>query len=252
MKKFFKLLFTVTLTLTIIGMSANLCLAQSLRGGDSKDVITVKTAQESLEIKDAIGESDTPYTLGINDVIGIEVRNQPEFTGEFIVGPDGNIQYSYIGDIKAEGLTKYQLKDTITKELERYVRGAEITVSILAYRSKFVYMLGELYGPGKYPMKGDKVDLREAIFAANLPTRAAALRRVYVVTPSEDKPKLKKIDIYKLLYEGRLKWNIELAPGDVVVVPSTVPSEINRALTNLLSPFSQAANTYGLYKVINE
>lgn len=246
MKEFFKILCLMVVVLMITCMSADLCFSQSITKTDSKDVVTIKT-KENLEIKEPIGEADTPYTLGINDVIGIEVRNQPEFSGQYVVGPDGNIQYSYVGDIKAEGLSKYQLKDIISKELERYVRGAEITVSILAYRSKFVYMLGELSSPGQYPMKGDKVDLREAIFAADLPTRAAALRRVYVVTPSQDKPKFRKVDIYKLLYEGKLKWNIELAPGDVVVVPSTVPSEINRALTNLLSPFSQAANSYSLY-----
>ena len=117
----------------------------------------------------------------------------------------------------------------------------------MAYRSKFVYMMGALRSPGQYPMKGDKVTLREALIAAGLPTPAAALRRVYVITPSETKPTFQKVDIYKLLYEGKLEKDIVLAPGDLVVVPSTVPSEINRALTTLLSPFSQAASSASMY-----
>ena len=133
----------------------------------------------------ALGRSDAPYTLGIGDVVAIEVRNQPEFSNSYIVGPDGNIQYAFAGDVKAEGLTKYELKDVLSEKLEKYVRGAEITVSIAAYRSKFVYMMGALRGPGKYPMKGDKVDLREALIASGLPLPSAALRRVYIITPSE-------------------------------------------------------------------
>ncbi len=195
----------------------------------------------------ALGRSDAPYTLGIGDVVDIQVRNQPEFSNQYIVGPDGSIQYAFVGDVKAEGLTKYELNDVISEKLEKYVRGAEITVSIVAYRSKFVYMMGELRGPGKYPMKGDKVTLREALIAAGLPTPGAALRRTYVITPSEEKPIFQKVDIYNLLYKGKLEQNINLAPGDLVVVPATVPTELNRALTNLLSPFSKAASSAALY-----
>ena len=61
----------------------------------------------------ALGTADSPYTLGIGDVVDILVRNQPEFSDKYIVGPDGNIQYAFVGDIKAEGLTKYQLKDAV-------------------------------------------------------------------------------------------------------------------------------------------
>jgi len=235
MRRSLKLFCTLAAVMLVVGVLANAGVAQSLK---------------SLEPQgpEAIGESDTPYTLGINDVVEIEVRNQPEFSGQYVVGPDGNIQYAYIGDVKAEGLTKYELKDIISEKLERYVRGAEITVRILAYRSKFIYMLGELGAPGKYPMKGDRVDLREAIFAAGLPTRAAAVRRVHVITPSKNKPTFRKVDIYKLLYQGKMKWNVDLAPGDVVVVPTTIPSELNRALSNLLSPFSQAASSAAIYE----
>jgi polysaccharide export outer membrane protein len=200
----------------------------------------------------AIGESLSEYTLGKGDVVKIDVRNQPEFTGSFIVGPDGSIQYEFIGDVKAEGLTKEQLQETIVNRLERYVKGPEVSVIIEQYNSKFIYVLGEVHRPGKYPMKGDMVKLREALMASGLPTRDAALRRVHVITPDEIKPIFQKVDIYRLLYQGKLEQNVPLAPGDVVVVPSTVPSEINRALTNLLSPFSKAASSAAIYEQLSD
>ena len=186
-----------------------------------------------------IGEGET-YTLGKDDVIQIMVRNQAEFSGRFVVGPDGNIQYNFIGDINAEGLNKEQLKEVLTENLKKYVKFPELSVAILAYRSKFVYILGEVGRPGKYPMKGDMISLRDAIVSAGLPTRSAALRRIYVIKSDPLKPSHQKIDLYKILYKGLTKNNVDLVPGDIVVVPSTVPAEINRALSNLLSPFNQA------------
>lgn len=187
-----------------------------------------------------IGEGEL-YTLGKGDVIEIIVRNQPEFSGKFVIGPDGNIQYRFVGDIKAEGLTKEELKRVLVEKLKKYVKIPEVSVAILEYRSKFVYILGEVNRPGKYPMMGDKVSLRDAIIAAGLPRDTAALRRVYVIKPDKKKPVYKKVDLYKLLYKGILKEDVTLTPGDLVVVPATVPSEINKALGNLLSPLTRAA-----------
>lgn len=187
-----------------------------------------------------IGEA-APYTLGNEDIVQINVRNQPEFSGQFVIGPDGKIQYTFVGDIEAAGLTKEQLKEKLTEELVRFVKVPEISIAIAAYRSKLVYILGEVARPGKYPMKGDIITLRDAIVEAGLPTREAALRRVYIITYGPKKTICRKIDLFALLYRGKLEYNLNLFPGDIVVVPSTVPSEINRALNTLLQPVFNAA-----------
>lgn len=182
-----------------------------------------------------------PYTLGNEDIIQITVRNQPEFSGQFVIGPDGKIQYTFVGDIEAAGLTKEQLKQKLIKELDRFVKVPEISVAITAYNSKNIYVLGEVTRPGQYPMKGDTISLRDAIIAAGLHTREAALRRVYIIKIEEEKVIPKKVDLFALLYKGRMKYNLNLVPGDIVVVPSTVPSEINRALNTVLQPVFNAA-----------
>ena len=186
-----------------------------------------------------IGESK-PYTLGKEDVLRITVQNQPEFSGLFAIGPDGKLQYSYAGDIQAEGLNKDGLRQLLMEKLKRYVKVPLVSVAIAEYRSKIVYILGEVGSPGKYPMKGDVLTLRDAIVDAGLPTRDAALRRIYIVKSDTKHPEYKKVDLYNILYKGRTKDNVDLVSGDIVVVPSTVPSEINRALGNLLSPFTRA------------
>jgi len=224
------LLFTGLLISLTLGNSASIFAQEASSLADT----------QSQPVSGLIGEGES-YTLGKDDIIEITVRNQPEFSGPFVVGPDGNIQYTFIGDIKTEGLTKEKLKEVLTKQLEKYVKVPEVSVAIVGYLSKFVYILGEVVKPGKYPMKGDTVSLRDAIMAAGLPTRDAALRRVYVIKPDETKPDYTKVDLYHVLYKGILEDDLTLTPGDLVVVPSTVPSEINRALTQLLSPITRAA-----------
>ncbi len=195
-----------------------------------------------LAEKVIMGESK-PYTLGKEDVVEINVQNQAEFSGSYVIGPDGMIQYSFAGDVKAEGLTKQQLKQALINKLARFVKNPVISVVISAYRSKNVYILGEVYRPGKYAMEGDTLLLRDAIIQAGLPTRDAALTRVHVIKSDVERPTFKKVNLLNVLYKGKTKDDINLVPDDIIVVPSTVPSEINRALANLLAPFSRAQAT---------
>jgi polysaccharide export outer membrane protein len=187
-----------------------------------------------------------PYTLGRDDVIQIQVRNQPEFSGNFIIGPEGSIQYNYIGDIPIAGMNKNEVEQVITKFLERYVRVPQVNVNILAYNSKAVYIIGEVNRPGRYIMRGDTIKLREAIMSAGLPTRRAAMYRTHIVKPDLDHPSIRKINLRKLLYKGKIHNDIDLYPGEIVVVPSSVMSVVNDFLSQLLNPFTRAASAAAL------
>ncbi|MBI2094132.1 MAG: polysaccharide biosynthesis/export family protein [Candidatus Omnitrophica bacterium] len=180
------------------------------------------------------------YTLGRDDMVRINIRNQPEFSGDFVVGPDGKIQYNYIGDLPVAGLTKHELQQVLEKILAEYIRVPMVTVTIIAYNSKAVYVIGEVNRPGKYIMRGDVIKLREAIIAAGLPTGTAALRRTHVIKPDLKKPRVRKINLKKILYKGKLKEDIDLYPGEIIVVPSTVLASINNFLSQLLNPITRA------------
>ena len=182
-----------------------------------------------------------PYTLGRDDAIRIQIRNQPEFSGDFVVGPDGKIQYNYLGDLPVAGLTKHELQQVLDKLLQRYIRVPQVTVTILGYNSKAVYVVGEVNRPGKYIMRGDVIKLREAIIAAGLPTSTAALGRTHIIKPDLENPKLRKVNLKRILYKGKLKEDIDLFPGEIVVIPSTVLASVNNFLSQLLNPITRAA-----------
>ena len=186
------------------------------------------------------------YTLGRDDVIQIDVRNQPEFSGAFVVGFDGRIQYNYLGDIPIAGMTKYEVQQVLEKMLEKYIRVPQVNVMIIAYNSKVVYVLGEVNNQGKFIMRGDAIKLREAILAAGLRTAHAALGRVDIIKPDLQNPEVRVLNVKRILYNGKLKDDIDIHTGEVIVVPSTVWSTISGFLNGFFSPVTRAARMAAL------
>lgn len=211
-----------------------------VRGGAGQPVTRPGISQlPTVYLTGVVGEGF--YTLGRDDIIRIEVRDQPEFSGDFVVGFDGRIQYNYLGDIPVAGMTKYEVQQILEKLLEQYVRVPVVTVKIVAFNSKAVYIIGEVNRPGKYLMQGDSIKLREAIMAAGLPTHHAALGRTHVIKPDLTDPRVRKVNLKYILYQGKLKEDVDLWPGEIVVVPSTVLSSVNNFLSELLNPITRAA-----------
>lgn len=186
-------------------------------------------------------EDSKDYRLGKGDIVTILVRGNSEFSGNFEIGPDGKIQYPFIGDIPAEGINKKELQEKIINLLGKYVKFSEVSVSVLRYQSKFIYILGEVNKPGKYYISGDTITLRDAIIEAGLPTKDAALKKTYLIKTDPLKPNNKKINLRDILYKGKLKNNVPLMSGDLIVIPSTIHSKINNFLSKLLDPITRVA-----------
>lgn len=171
------------------------------------------------------------YTLGPDDVIEISVMRHPEFSGVYPVNLEGKIQYKFVGDIELNGLTKKELEQKIKDAISAYVLSPEVTVTIVEYKSKVIYVLGEVGAPGKYVMRSDSIPVREAVVNAGLPTLAAAMRRCRIITPAKNNRAITKtVDLYSILYGGNLKENIDMHPGDVLYVPATVMAKIIRVI----------------------
>ncbi len=204
--------------------------------------------EKSLPVysKTVIGGDNVPYTLGKADVVEIVVRNQPEFSGRFRIGPKGNIQYFFVGDVKVEGLNKDELKEELYKKLTKFVKNPEISVSIIGYNSKFVYILGEVGRPGKYPMRGDVISLRDAIVGAGLVTSNAVMKKVLIIKSDAERPQTKKINLHEILYKGKMKNNIDLVNSDIVVVPCSFLGKVTRGLSKILAPATQARDAVRL------
>jgi len=188
--------------------------------------------------------SDEPvkYTLGVEDIISIEVRRHPEFSGEYRINSEGKIQYRFVGDIFVSGMTKNELKAKLTQILSAYLIEPAIDVAIVEYRSKVFYVIGEVGQPGKYYMMADEIPIREAVVQAGLPLLSASAGKTKLITPDKDgKPKTTKIDLTKMLYKGDLRQNVMMKPGDVLYVPATLVTKFMRNIAPVAQPVQAAA-----------
>ncbi|HBG62380.1 MAG TPA: hypothetical protein DDX37_11205, partial [Candidatus Omnitrophica bacterium] len=203
--------------------------AESVDGTIPDDVIEELLAQEdrqaALDIKEDLPSSadESTYTLGVNDVIQISVMRHPEVSGEFRINSEGKIQYEFVGDLVIQGMVKYQVKELLVEKLSKYIISPEVTVKIIGYNSKVVYVVGEVGRPGKIFMQGNTITVREALIQAALPLLSAKTTKGRLITPSEkSKPIQRPVNVHKLLFEGDLRENLVMNPGDTLYIPPTM------------------------------
>lgn len=200
----------------------------------------------------AWSEDKTSYLLGPEDVIRVFVWEHPELSGDIIVNPAGNIPFLLIGDVMAEGLTDEELEKVLTEKLSRYIMDPKVSVTIIGYKSKRIYVLGEVSRPGEYPIGGSIISLREAVLRAGLPTDSANLRRVRIITPQLTKPIVKIVNLSMVLHKGYLKENINLRAGDVVYIPTNIPGKIGKVLDKISAPISKVLVFFGLMEEVSK
>jgi protein involved in polysaccharide export with SLBB domain len=214
--------------------------------GEKKEVSQPQTAAPVQKLIPA-GVQDSKYdpvryTLGPDDVVEIVVLRHPEFSGTYPVNLEGKIQYKFVGDLDVTGSTKKELEEKIKGIIAAYVVDPEVNVTILEYKSMVIYVLGEVGGPGKYYMRSDSISVREAVVAAGLPTLAAAMRKCRLITPDKNgKARTKSVDLYSILYNGNLKYNIDMRAGDVLYVPATIMAKVFRVISPVTSTVGTAA-----------
>ncbi|MEW6609323.1 MAG: polysaccharide biosynthesis/export family protein [bacterium] len=192
----------------------------------------------------------TSYLLGKDDVIRVFVWDHPELSGDMVVNPAGNISFLLLGDVMVEGLTEEELEKILTEKFSQYIMSPQVSVTIVGYNSKKIYILGEVSKPGEYPIGGTVISLREAILKAGLPTKSAALGRVRIITPQPTKPIVKIVNLSLILNKGCLKEDIELQAGDIVYIPSNIPAKIGDGLDKIASPISRILAFIGLIEGI--
>lgn len=186
-------------------------------------------------------QDDSTYTLGVHDVITINVMRHPEVSGEYPINKEGKIQYEFVGDIPVVGLTKGELKTKLSELLSEYVIDPELNIKITGYNSKVVFVIGEVAHPGKIFMRGDTITVHEALVQSGLPLLSASTKKCRLITPSkEGKPKIKYVNVFNLLYEGDLRENIVMKPGDTLYIPATIMAKALRVIQPIAQPISAA------------
>jgi polysaccharide biosynthesis/export protein len=158
------------------------------------------------------------YTIGADDVLSIVFWRDKELTADVTVRPDGKISLPLLNDVQATGFTPAQLKDRIVDESKKYVEDPNVTVVVKQINSRKVFITGEVRKAGPYSLTAPTTVLQMLSIAGGLGDFAKS-EKIMVVRTENGKPVSYKFN-YKEVIEGKkLAQNIELKPGDTIVVP---------------------------------
>jgi polysaccharide export outer membrane protein len=140
----------------------------------------------------------------------------------FVIDHEGRIQFPFAGVLKLAGLTEDQARDLLAAKLARYIANPNVTLRVQAYRSKRVYIDGEVRSPGLQAINDIPMTLMEALNRAGglLPT---ADQSRLVLERGEERY---RINMRELVQQGINPGNVMLAPGDVVRVFSRDESKV--------------------------
>jgi polysaccharide export outer membrane protein len=148
---------------------------------------------------------DSTYQLDYGDRIRINVFNQPELSGEYMLDADGRFSMPLIGTVDAAGMTASELEALLVGAYKPdYLVNPRIFIQVMNYRP--YYLIGEVLGTGAFPYRAGMTYLTAIAIAGGFTYRA---KQEHVFVIRADDPEQQEI---KLSTEEKVK------PGDIIRV----------------------------------
>ena len=165
------------------------------------------------------------YKIGPGDILSIIVWDHPELTtpaGQYrsadqagtVVTEDGTIYYPYVGTLQVAGKTTRQVRDLLASRLSKFIEKVQLDVRMTAFRSKRVYVVGEVIKPGLQEVTDIPMTVLEAVNRAGGFGPEADHSRVLLTR----KGTTYRVDIQAMYEAGATEQNALLEPGDILNV----------------------------------
>ena len=161
------------------------------------------------------------YLIGAGDVLNIFVWRNPEVSGSFVVRPDGMITTSLVEDIEVSGKTPTELARSIEDILGTYLRDPIVTVTVNSFVGPFseqIRVIGEAAQPQAINYTQHMTLLDVMIQVGGL-TEFANGNGAVLVRIENGKQQQYDIMIDGLLKDGDISANIDMLPGDIIIIP---------------------------------
>ena len=180
---------------------------------------------EVRHLAEALSAKPQGYTVGPGDVLQIIVWDHPELTipaGEFRdaqtsgqqIDEGGHLYYPYVGTIRVAGMSIPALRDLLTEKLRAYIQDPQLDLRVVGFRSKRVYVVGEVQRPGVLPLNDVPLTIADAIGLSGGLTAQAFKSGVNISRQG----KVHAIDLRALYDYGDASQNLTLQHGDIVNV----------------------------------
>jgi protein involved in polysaccharide export with SLBB domain len=194
---------------------------------------------------DQVNTTAEKYVLMPPDEITIHCSRVPEIDGQTQrIRPDGKISFESLGEIDVAGKTPDEVSVILEQKaasLYNLPGDKPIDVRLIAYQSKKIYVLGQVYRPGPKVFTG-RDSVLEALAEARLNT-SAWKSRIQVIRPSADQeipPKIFEVDWTWMAKHGDLRKNVLLEEGDMIYVPANPFAWVAMQIEMVMRPIARA------------
>jgi polysaccharide export outer membrane protein len=167
------------------------------------------------------------YLIGPHDVLDVTVWGHDDLTGRYVVAADGSFNFPLLGRVSAAGRTEAAIEKHLRDALaDGFLKNPQVTVTVNTYRSRQVFVIGEVRQPGTFYLTGQETLIQ--ILARAGSTTAAAGNEVLIVRPRHQREgplrpdevspnEVIHVDLERLR-SGELEDAIVLQHGDTVFV----------------------------------
>lgn len=168
-------------------------------------------------------EPPTEYTyiIGPGDTLEMFVWGNPEVSRPVPVRPDGKISAPLIEELPASGKTPFQLARDIERELGKFIRNPLVSVIVSGFSGPYseqIRVLGQAAKPQAIPYKENMSILDLMILVGGVTDFAAGNRTVIVRTVNGVQQQF-RVRVDDLLEDGDISANVNVLPGDIIIIP---------------------------------
>jgi polysaccharide export outer membrane protein len=167
-------------------------------------------------------DSEYSYVIGPGDTVNIVVWRNPELSMSVPVRPDGKITTPLVEDLQAMGKDASTLGRDIEKALEKYIREPVVTVIVTSFvgpYSEQIRVVGEAAKPMILPYR-QKMTALDVMIAVGGMTEFADGNKASILRTGEGN-KQYSVRLSDLLKRGDVSANVEMRPGDVLIIPQS-------------------------------
>jgi polysaccharide biosynthesis/export protein len=165
------------------------------------------------------------YIIGAGDQLSIFVYRNPDLSEPGVaVRPDGRISTPLIEDIVAAGKTPKALARELELKLAKFIQDPNVTVIVRSFigpPDRQVRVIGEATEPTAIPYR-DHMTLLDVMIATKGLTKYASGNRAVIVRVDPDgKRRSITVKLSDLIKDGDISQNIEMQPGDTLIIPQS-------------------------------
>lgn len=159
-------------------------------------------------------------TLGAGDVFEVRVYQEPELSGVYRVGPQGDIVFPLCRRVPVAGVTANAVAERLQACLgQGFIRNAHVSVIVKEFNSQKIFVFGEVQKPGTFVFE-DGMTIVQAVTVAGGFTKGAAQNSTSVTRLVDGQEQKIKVAVQDIAL-GKAP-NFVLKPGDIVYVPESL------------------------------